>query len=135
MELLNMSNKELEIFFNKYNILELDAFKVIMQYVFVYKKESLNEILDYIQNNKKYNDIIDTSKKENFSLSDIKNKNGILSDKELMFLYKIIFDVSNCLDSIKHIDVEYESREVSDIESSLYEEMEKRNIYEKTLTL
>lgn len=135
MELLNMSNKELEIFFNKYNILELDAFKVIMQYVFVYKKESLNEILDYIQNNKKYNDIIDTSKKENFSLSDIKNKNGILSDKELMFLYKIIFDVSNCLDSIKHIDVEYESREVSDIESSLYEEMEKRNIYEKTLML
>lgn len=135
MELLNMSNKELEIFFNKYNILELDAFKVIMQYVFVYKKESLNEILDYIQNNKKYNDIIDTSKKENFSLSDIKNKNGILSDKELMFLYKIIFDVSNCLDSIKHIDVEYESREVSDIESSLYEEIEKRNIYEKTLTL
>lgn len=135
MELLNMSNKELEIFFNKYNILELDAFKVIMQYVFVYKKESLNEILDYIQNNKKYNDIIDTSKKENFSLSDIKNKNGILSDKELMFLYKIIFDVSNCLDSIKHIDVEYESREVYDIESSLYEEIEKRNIYEKTLTL
>lgn len=135
MELLNMSNKELEIFFNKYNILELDAFKVIMQYAFVYKKESLNEILDYIQNNKKYNDIIDTSKKENFSLSDIKNKNGILSDKELMFLYKIIFDVSNCLDSIKHIDVEYESREVYDIESSLYEEIEKRNIYEKTLTL
>ena len=135
MELLNMSNKELEIFFNKYNILELDAFKVIMQYVFVYKKESLNEILDYIQNNKKYNDIIDTSKKENISLSDIKNKNGILSDKELMFLYKIIFDVSNCLDSIKHIDVEYESREVSDIESSLCEEIEKRNIYEKTLTL
>lgn len=135
MELLNMSNKELEIFFNKYNILELDAFKVIMQYVFVYKKESLNEMLDYIQNNKKYNDIIDISKKENFSLSDIKNKNGILSDKELMFLYKIIFDVSNCLDSIKHIDVEYESREVSDIESSLYEEIEKRNIYEKTLTL
>ena len=135
MELLNMSNKELEIFFNKYNILELDAFKVIMQYVFVYKKESLNEILDYIKNNKKYNDIIDTSKKENISLSDIKNKNGILSDKELMFLYKIIFDVSNCLDSIKHIDVEYESREVSDIESSLYEEIEKRNIYEKTLTL
>ena len=130
-----MSNKELEIFFNKYNILELDAFKVIMQYVFVYKKESLNEILDYIQNNKKYNNIIDTSKKENFSLSDIKNKNGILSDKELIFLYKIIFDVSNCLDSIKHIDVEYESREVSDIESSLYEEIEKRNIYEKTLTL
>lgn len=135
MELLNMSNKELEVFFNKYNILELDAFKVIMQYVFVYKKESLNKILDYIQNNKKYDDIIDTSKKENFSLSDIKNKNGILSDKELMFLYKIIFDFSNCLDSIKHIDVEYESREVSDIESSLYEEIEKRNIYEKTLTL
>ena len=130
-----MSKKELEIFFNKYNILELDAFKVIMQYVFVYKKESLNEILDYIQNNKKYNNIIDTSKKENFSLSDIKNKNGILSDKELIFLYKIIFDVSNCLDSIKHIDVEYESRDVSDIESSLYEEIEKRNIYEKTLTL
>ena len=52
-----------------------------------------------------------------------------------MFLYKIIFDVSNCLDSIKHIDVEYESREVSDIESSLYEEIEKRNIYQKTLTL
>ena len=73
--------------------------------------------------------------KRPLQLSDIKNKNGILSDKELMFLYKIIFDVSNCLDSIKHIDVEYESREVSDIESSLYEEIEKRNIYEKTLKL
>ena len=129
-----MSKEELESFFNKYNISELEAFKVIMQYVYDYEKEEIEKILNSVKNNKEQN-YEEVCPKEEFNLSNITDKNDLLSDKELVFLYKIVNDALLCLSSIKHMDVEYESREASDIENSLYEEIEKRNIYEKTLTL
>lgn len=129
-----MSKEELESFFNKYNILELEAFKVIMQYVYDYEKEEIEKILNSVKNNKEQN-YKEVCFKEEFNLSNITYKNDLLNDKELVFLYKIVNDALLCLSSIKHMDVEYESREASDIENSLYEEIEKRNIYEKTLTL
>ena len=52
METFNMSKEELEVFFNKYNISELEAFKVIMQYVYDYEKEEIEKILNSVKNNK-----------------------------------------------------------------------------------
>ena len=122
MELLNMSNKELEIFFNKYNILELNAFKVIMQYVYDYEKEKIEIILNSVKNNKEQN-YKEVCFKEEFNLSNITDKNDLLNDKELVFLYKIVNDALLCLSSIKHMDVEYETIETSKIENSLYDKI------------
>ena len=105
MELLNMSKEELEGFFNKYNISELEAFKVIMQYVYYYEKEEIEIILNSVKNNKEQN-YKEVCFKEEFNLSNITDKNDLLNDKELVFLYKIVNDALLCLSSIKHMDVE-----------------------------
>lgn len=55
METFDMSKEELEAFFNKYNISELEAFKVIMQYVYDYEKEEIEKILNSVKNNKEQN--------------------------------------------------------------------------------
>ncbi len=134
MELLNMSNKELEIFFNKYNILELEAFKVIMQYVYDYEKEEIEKILNSVKNNKEQN-YKEVCFKEEFNLSNITYKNDLLNDKELVFLYKIVNDALLCLSSIKHIDVEYETIETSKIKNSLYDKISRKSNDIKMLKL
>ena len=134
MELLNMSNKELEIFFNKYNILELNAFKVIMQYVYDYEKEKIEIILNSVKNNKEQN-YKEVCFKEEFNLSNITDKNDLLNDKELVFLYKIVNDALLCLSSIKHIDVEYETIETSKIENYLYDKISRKSNGIKMLKL
>ena len=134
MELLNMSNKELEIFFNKYNILELEAFKVIMQYVYDYEKEKIEIILNSVKNNKEQN-YKEVCFKEEFNLSNITDKNDLLNDKELVFLYKIVNDALLCLSSIEHMDVEYETIETSKIENSLYDKISRKSNDIKMLKL
>ena len=134
MELLNMSNKELEIFFNKYNILELNAFKVIMQYVYDYEKEKIVIILNSVKNNKEQN-YKEVCFKEEFNLSNITDKNDLLNDKELVFLYKVVNDALLCLSSIKHMDVEYETIETSKIENSLYDKISRKSNDIKMLKL
>ena len=134
MKLLNMSNKELEIFFNKYNILELDAFKVIMQYVYDYEKEEIEKILNSVKNNKEQN-YKEVCFKEEFNLSNITDKNDLLNDKELVFLYKVVNDALLCLSSIKHMDVEYEIIETSKIENSLYDKISRKSNDIKMLKL
>ena len=134
MELLNMSNKELEIFFNKYNILELNAFKVIMQYVYDYEKEKIEIILNSVKKNKEQN-YKEVCFKEEFNLSNITDKNDLLNDKELVFLYKIVNDALLCLSSIKHMDVEYETIETSKIENSLYDKISRKSNGIKMLKL
>lgn len=134
MELLNMSNKELEVFFNKYNILELNAFKVIMQYVYDYEKEEIEIILNSVKNNKEQN-YKEVCFKEEFNLSNITYKNDLLNDKELVFLYKIVNDALLCLSSIKHMDVEYETIETSKIENSLYDKISRKSNDIKMLKL
>ena len=134
MKLLNMSNKELEIFFNKYNILELDAFKVIMKYVYDYEKEEIEKILNSVKNNKEQN-YKEVCFKEEFNLSNITYKNDLLNDKELVFLYKIVNDALLCLSSIKHMDVEYETIETSKIENSLYDKISRKSNDIKMLKL
>ena len=107
-----MSKEELEGFFNKYNISELEVFKVIMQYVYDYEKEEIEKILNSVKNNKEQN-YKEVCFKEEFNLSNITDKNDLLNDKELVFLYKIVNDALLCLGSIKHMDVEYETIETS----------------------
>lgn len=134
METFNMSKEELEVFFNKYNISELEAFKVIMQYVYDYEKEEIEIILNSVKNNKEQN-YKEVCFKEEFNLSNITDKNDLLNDKELVFLYKIVNDALLCLSSIKHMDVEYETIETSKIENSLYDKISRKNNGIKMLKL
>ena len=130
----NMSKEELEGFFNKYNISELEAFKVIMQYVYDYEKEEIEKILNSVKNNKEQN-YKEVCFKEEFNLSNITDKNDLLNDKELVFLYKIVNDALLCLSSIKHMDVEYETIETSKIENSLYDKISRKSNGIKMLKL
>ena len=134
METFNMSKEELEVFFNKYNISELEAFKVIMQYVYDYEKEEIEIILNSVKNNKEQN-YKEVCFKEEFNLSNITDKNDLLNDKELVFLYKIVNDALLCLSSIKHMDVEYETIETSEIENSLYDKISRKSNGIKMLKL
>ena len=86
METFDMSKEELEGFFNKYNISEREAIKVIMQYVYDYEKEEIEKILNSVKNNKEQN-YKEVCFKEEFNLSNITDKNDLLNDKELVFLY------------------------------------------------
>ena len=129
-----MSKEELEGFFNKYNISELEAFKVIMQYVYDYEKEEIEKILNSVKNNKEQN-YKEVCFKEEFNLSNITDKNDLLNYKELVFLYKIVNDALLCLSSIKHMDVEYEIIETSKIENSLYDKISRKNNGIKMLKL
>lgn len=129
-----MSKEELEGFFNKYNISELEAFKVIMQYVYDYEKEEIEKILNSVKNNKEQN-YKEVCFKEEFNLSNITDKNDLLNDKELVFLYKIVNDALLCLSSIKHMDVEYETIEISKIENSLYDKISRKSNGIKMLKL
>lgn len=129
-----MSKEELEGFFNKYNISELEAFKVIMQYVYDYEKEEIEKILNSVKNNKEQN-YKEVCFKEEFNLSNITDKNDLLNDKELVFLYKIVNDALLCLSSIKHMDVEYETIETLKIENSLYDKISRKSNGIKMLKL
>lgn len=129
-----MSKEELEGFFNKYNISELEAFKVIMQYVYDYEKEEIEIILNSVKNNKEQN-YKEVCFKEEFNLSNITDKNDLLNDKELVFLYKIVNDALLCLSSIKHMDVEYETIETLKIENSLYDKISRKSNGIKMLKL
>ena len=73
--------------------------------------------------------------KEEFNLSNITDKNDLLNDKELVFLYKIVNDALLCLSSIKHMDVEYETIETSKIENSLYDKISRKSNGIKMLKL
>ena len=59
----------------------------------------------------------------NVEISDLKNKNNLLSIKELIFLGQITEDASMYLDSIYHIDVEYEKLQVYDFYESINKEI------------
>ena len=129
-----MSKEELESFFNKYNISELEAIKEIMQYVYDYEKEEIEKILNSVKNNKEQN-YKEVCFKEEFNLSNITDKNDLLNDKELVFLYKIVNDALLCLSSIKNMDVEYETIETSKIENSLYDKISRKSNGIKMLKL
>ena len=97
-------------------------------------KEEIEKILNSVKNNKEQN-YKEVCFKEEFNLSNITDKNDLLNDKELVFLYKIVNDALLCLSSIKHMDVEYETIETSKIENSLYDKISRKSNGIKMLKL
>ena len=56
----------------------------------------------------------------------IKNKNSLLTDKELDLLYKLTDSAVMCLDSIETFDVEAEIIDLSILNDSVSDEISKR---------
>lgn len=122
-----MTNKELIKLFSKYNIIELSLLSIILSYIKSYEIKDIELSLQEVFNKKLIMGDCYLERQENLfystEISDLKNKNNLLSIKELIFLGQITEDASMYLDSIYHIDVEYEKLQVYDFYESINKEI------------
>ena len=103
-EHFDMNQEELEIFFNKYSIIELESFNKIFENV---KDYELEEVLKIAR--KVYKEKSEVCLEEyeipvrhyNFSALDIAKKNNLLNDKELIFLNTLVENASLFLSSVQ----------------------------------
>lgn len=111
-ENLDMSQEELETFFNKYNIIELEEFNKIFENV---KDYELEEVLTAAR--KVYKEKWEACLAEyeipvrhyNFNVLDITKKNNLLSDKEIIFLNTLVENASLFVSSIQEYQEVYKN--------------------------
>lgn len=122
-----MTNEELTKLFYKYNIVELSLLSIILSYIKSSEIKDIELSLQEVFNKKLIMGDCYLERQENLfynvEISDLKNKNNLLSIKELIFLGQITEDASMYLDSIYHIDVEYEKLQVYDFYESINKEI------------
>lgn len=122
-----MTNEELTKLFYKYNIVELSLLSIILSYIKSYEIKDIELSLQEVFNKKLIMGDCYLERQENLfystEISDLKNKNNLLNFKELIFLGQITEDASMYLDSIYHIDVEYEKLQVYDFYESINKEI------------
>lgn len=122
-----MTKEELTKLFYKYNIVELSLLSIILSYIKSYEIKDIELSLQEVFNKKLIMGDCYLERQENLfynvEISDLKNKNNLLSFKELIFLGQITEDASMYLDSIYHIDVEYEKLQVYDFYESINKEI------------
>ena len=122
-----MTNEELTKLFYKYNIVELSLLSIILSYIKSYEIKDVELSLQEVFNKKLIMGDCYLERQENLfynvEISDLTNKNNLLSIKELVFLGQITEDASMYLDSIYHIDVEYEKLQVYDFYESINKEI------------
>lgn len=126
----DISMGELELFFNKYNLIELDSFNLIFEYCYDYDITDVLKIARKVYKEKYTacaNEFEVPIRHMNFKTSDIKEKNILLNDKELKFLYDLTESAVMCLESIEHFDVEAELIDLSKLDDSISAEIENRN--------
>ena len=128
-EKYDITDNELKDFFNKYNLIELESFNLIFEYCYDYDITDVLKIARIVYN-EKYNSCADEFETPirhmTFKTSDIKEKNNLLNDKELKFLYDLTESAVMCLESIKHFDVEAEIIDLSKLDDSISTEIENR---------
>lgn len=136
LEKVEISKEELESFFNKYNILELDLFTNIFEYSYGYDITDALEIARKVYKEK----YIECYKEFEIvrhcmypSVTRLEKKE--LTDKELKFLYELSDNALMCLTSIKHDDVEYEVIEMSKLVDSLEKRFEQKEVNNKVKCL
>ena len=147
MNILELTEKELKDFFNKYNLIELNAMNMIFEYVNEYDINKIIEIASIVYKEKEkecYDNYEVPVKSYGFSLLNILDKNSKLNDKELNFLYQLVEDASFYLSSIndyqdgykqaiEDFDIaDYPIQIINRLETSLYNEINNRNQSNKT---
>lgn len=105
---IQMSIEELEIFFNKFNVIELEAIAAVFEYVHENNLEEIRNVANkvYYEKVNKADEFDEKARKKGFNLLDILEKSDSLSKKELEFLSTLIEDASFFLSSVR--DVPYE---------------------------
>lgn len=140
MEKVNMSKEELILFFRKYDIVDLESFKSVLDFVFDYDttviKEALNDVcVEYLY---QYDVAFELHERQRgYQFSSITSVNRKLNLKELEFLYNIADSALMCMSSIEKISFEDEIYELSIITESVNEEIHRMNSVlgkEKVLT-
>ncbi len=138
-----MNDEELEIFFNKYDIAELEVLFSIFEYV---KEKDLLDTKEiatkvYYEKMKNMSGDYEISKCTDFNLLNVSYKNDLLNDKELAFLKALVDDAAFYLSTIREYPYEdiiedfseddYNIDEMFGLEKSMEDETIKRKIYKR----
>lgn len=133
-----MNNEELKEFFDKYSIIDLESFEVVFKYNNYNDIKNILEIArqvyikKYIELIDKYNFVLENM---DFKISNIKEKNNLLSDKELEFLYKLTDSSLIYLSDINNIDFKNEILDIYILKNSIWNELNKRMNLKKDKSL
>ena len=126
-----LSERELKKFFNKYNVLELNKMNLIFEYAKENNVEEAIKIKEEVMKEKLKGNKFYPKK---FSLLNIVNKNHLLNNKELNYLFSLVEDASFYLSYIREQAEMYENIDESEypidimneLEVVLYNELENR---------
>ncbi len=134
-----LTKKELETFFNKYSLQELNTLSMVFEYVHEYSIDKIKMVLKKVYKEKERDMFWEYSSGDNstFNQHSIFEKNSLLNNKELNFLYKLVEDSEDFLSYIQSNEYEYEDLEgfdlnnypisfVQEYQSSLDDEINKR---------
>ena len=139
-----LDEKDIEKLFNKYNVVELEVFLSILEYVIDYDTTQIAKIINKVYK-EKY-ELLQSNyevgvKPTGFKLSDLGKVNELLSEDELEFIHTMIENASMYLESIqssedeiKEIFEEFDSGdypvlEMSNFLDSIEQEQEERKNY------
>lgn len=123
-----MNEEELILFFNKYNVNELDMMLIILDYAFQSYDTNgkiVRKVLEKVYKEKLKND---TNNQKITQVSDLSKKINRLDNKELIYFESLTDEVVMRLSSITHIYVERELKDISILDEKLLEEIERRHI-------
>ena len=121
MENIDLSKEELKRFFDKYNTLELAGIKKLLQYTSGKEMIEVKTVFDEVY----------TKKDTTTSTVDKSYKIKELTEKELTFLYELIYDKLISLSCVKTPVYEQEIGNSSRLLSSIEYEIDKRKTREK----
>ena len=126
-----MTEDDLYLFFSKYNIVELDGFTELFEYVFNSDMTDAEEMLAEVRERKYRKQSESTTPVEtSFKPSSLANKNDMLSLKELNFLYEIVSNHYDGIMSERDIQLDDYINDISLLMSSIKDFIDKRS--EKT---
>lgn len=111
---INILNKEeIKKLFKKYNIHELELFKIICKCIKEPYKEEIMEIIEEIDIDKKSKLTIndETHKPFNYSVLNILDKINILNNKEIFFIHKLVSDAASYITYNQQINNHYNNIE------------------------
>lgn len=105
-----LSEKEIKVFFDKYSVVELDAFTTILDYAKDYNVRDIQRVRREVYKSK-YDELTNNFevgvKPSNFKYSDIEKVNKNLSGRELKFLHAIVDSAASYLYSIQELEYAY----------------------------
>ena len=117
---LNMTKEEIFNLFNKYNISELYKLNTIFSFVYNYDtKRTIDEAIN--EYNLKRNIVF--IKPVNNKISSLENKNSLLNNKELIFMFDIVENASNNIPLDVNDELFEISSEVNKYNTTLYNEI------------